>query len=205
MAACRQCGKRNPEGFAFCGDCAASLAQAKPPGTAPSSAPPIDGKSKGGRIELLPWSELSAIQKGGRAAAGVVVLVLIFCFMRGFLSNVGASNLSAASQSSEGPLTDNDRKDGIESLCKVFQIYGMPEDQKNAVGSAKNAASMFKLGDDQSPERSFFILTMIAGEFRAGKLSDQDCAQVGEPLAKVASPRAGSTPSFDEAQHAFYY
>src|ERR1700722_18936666 len=190
MAACRQCGKRNPEGFAFCGDCAASLAQAKPPGTAPSSAPPIDGKSKGGRIELLPWSELSAIQKGGRAAAGVVVLVLIFCFMRGFLSNVGASNLSAASQSSEGPLTDNDRKDGIASLCKVFQIYGIPQDQKNAVGSAKNAASMFKLGDDQSPERSFFILTMIAGEFRAGKLSDQDCAQVGEPLAKVASPRA---------------
>jgi len=205
MAACRQCGKRNPEGFAFCGDCAASLAQAKPPGSASSSAPLIDGKSKGGRIELLPWSELSAIQKGGRAAAGVVVLVLILCFMRGFLSNVGASNLSAASQSSEGPLTDNDRKDGIASLCKVFQIYGIPQDQKNAVGSAKNAASMFKLGDDQSPERSFFILTMIAGEFRAGKLSDQDCAQVGEPLAKVASPRAGSTPSFDEAQHAFYY
>ena len=247
MPACRQCGRRNPEGSAFCGDCAASLAQAKPSGSvspippdepspkptepptlsiqtheirkqAPpkvfkleskvlpaSFAPPIDGKSKGGGIELLPWSELSAGQKGGRAAAGVVVLLLILFFMRGFLSNISASNQSAASQTSEGPLTDNDRKDAIESLCKVFQIYGIPQDQKNAVGSAKNAASMFKLGDDQSPERSFFILSMIAGEFSAGKLSDQDCAEVGEPLAKVASPRAGSTPGFDEAKHAFYY
>jgi hypothetical protein len=245
MPACKQCGKRNPEGFAFCGDCAASLAQAKPPGLASpispdvaqanraadaihakardkkagaprvfkpesmvlpaSSAPPIDGKSKGGRVELLPWSELSAGQKGGRAAAGVVVLFLILSFMPGVLRTVGASNPSAASQSSEGLLTDNDRKYGIASLCKVFQIYGIPQDQKTAVGSAKNAASMFKLGDDQSPERSFFILTMIAGEFSAGKLSDQDCAEVGEPLAKVASPRAGSTPGFDEAKHAFYY
>ncbi len=168
-------------------------------------APPIDGKRKGGGIDLLPWSELSAVQKGGRAAAGVVVLLLIFFFMGGVLRNAGASNQSAASQSSKDPLTDNDRKDGIESLCKVFQIYGIPTDQKNAVGSAKNAASMFKLGDDQSPERSFFILTTIAGEFSAGRLSDQDCAEVGEPLAKVASPRAGSTPSFDEAEHAFYY
>jgi hypothetical protein len=169
------------------------------------SAPPIDGKSKGGRIKLLPWSELSAGQKGGRAAAGVVVLLLILFFMRGVLRDLFASNQSAASQTSEGPLTDNDRKDGIASLCKVFQIYGIPEDQKNAVGSVKNAASMFKLGDDQSPERSFFILSLIAGEFSAGKLSDQDCAEVGEPLAKVASPRAGSTPGFDDAKHAFYY
>ncbi|MGC2305069.1 hypothetical protein [Candidatus Binatus sp.] len=166
---------------------------------------PFDGRSKGGGIELLPWSELSAGQKGGRAAAGVVVLLLIFFFMHVVLRNVGASNQSAASQSSEGPLTDNDREDGIASLCKVFQIYGIPKDQKNAVGSAKNAASMFKLGDDQSPERTFFILTMIAGEFSAGQLSYQDCAEVGEPLAKVAFPRAGSTPSFDEAKHAFYY
>jgi hypothetical protein len=176
------------------------------PAPAPAwSAPPIDGKSKGGGIELVPWSELSAGQKGGRAAAGVVVLFLIFFLMHGVVRNVGASNQSAASQGSEDPLTDNDRKDGIVSLCKVFQIYGIPNDQKNAVGSAKNAASMFKLGDEQSPERSFFILTMVAGEFSAGKLSDQDCAEVGEPLAKVASPRAGSTPSFDEANHAFYY
>jgi hypothetical protein len=243
MPACRKCGKPKPEGAAFCGHCAASLAPAKPspippdepspkptePPTlsiqnhgirkqtppkvfkleskvrpAPASfAPPVEGRRKGGGIELLPWSELSAGQKGGRAAAGVVVLLLIFFFMSGVLRNAGAS--SAASQSSEGPLTDNDRNDGIASLCKVFQIYGIPKDQKNAVGSVKNAASMFKLGDDQSPERSFFILTMIAGEFSAGKLSDQDCAEVGEPLAKVASPRAGSTPSFDEAQHAFYY
>ncbi len=201
MPACRQCGKQNPEGAAFCGYCAASLVPAKPPG----SPSPIDGKSNGGGIELLPWSELSAGQKGGRAAAGVVVLLLIFFFMRGVLRSVGASNQSAAPQSSEGPLTDNDRKDGIASLCKMFQIDGIPKDQKDAVGSAKNAASMFKLGDDQSPERRFFILTRIAGEFSAGKLSDQDCAEVGEPFAKVASPRAGSTPGFDEAKHAFYY
>jgi hypothetical protein len=165
-----------------------------------SSAPPIYGRSKRGGIEMLPWSELSAGQKGGRAAAGVVVLLLIFFFMRGVLGNVDASNQSAAPQTSEIPLTDNDRTDGIVSLCKVFQIYGMPKDQKNAVGSAKNAASMFKLGDDRSPERSFFILTKVAGEFSAGKLSDEDCAEVGEPLPKVAS-----RPSFDAAQHAFVY
>ena len=123
--------------------------------------------------------------------------------MRGVLSNVGASNQSAASQSSEGPLTDNDRKDGIASLCKVFQIYGIPEDQKNAVGSAKNAALMFKLGDDQSPERSFFILTMIAGEFSAGKLAIR--IRRSGSHCKGRFPTAGSTPGFDEAKHAFYY
>ena len=117
------------------------------------------------------------------------------------LRDVGPSNQIVAPRRSDGPLSDNDRTDGIASLCKVFQISGIPQDQKNAVGSVKNAASMFKLGDDQSPERRCFILTMIVAEFSAGKLSDQDCAEVGEPLA----PRAGSTPSFDEAQHAFYY
>lgn len=160
-----------------------------------------DGKSKGRGIELLPWSELSARQKGGRVAAGLVVSLLMFSLMCAVLRDVGPSNQSVAPQRSDGPLTDNDRTDGIASLCKVFQIYGIPKDRKNVVGSVKNAASMFKLGDDQSPERSSLILTLIAAEFSAGKLSDQDCAEVGEPLA----PRAGSTPSFDEAEHAFYY
>src|SRR5713226_6733856 len=120
MPACRQCGKQNPEGTAFCGYCAAALAspakppgapqpttlsggQAKPPpeptasilkheikppampakvlkpesrlqpGRAQSPPPPPtnDGKGKGVSIEWLPWGELSAGQRAGRAAAGV--------------------------------------------------------------------------------------------------------------------------------------
>src|SRR5437879_3975811 len=144
MPACRQCGKQNPEGTAFCGYCAASLAtpmkppaapvsatsigaQAKPapeptasilkhevkpqaapakvfkpesrlqPGRAqtPPPPPPGDGKAKGGSIEWLPWGELSAGQRAGRAAAGVVVLILIFFFLRGMLRGIGSANSNA--------------------------------------------------------------------------------------------------------------
>jgi hypothetical protein len=158
--------------------------------------PPADSKGKGG-IEWLPWSELSAGQRAGRASAGVVGLLLIFFFIRGIFRGIAPSNGSAsAPQSSEVPMTDGDRKDGIESLCKVFQIYGMPKSEQDASGSAKNAAELFKLAGNQSPERSMFILTTIAGQFRDGTLKASDCAEAGAPIGTAENsdaPNAGPT------------
>jgi hypothetical protein len=165
-------------------------AQSQPP-----PPPPADAKAKGGSIEWLPWGELSVGQRAGRAAAGVVVLILIFFFLRGMLRGVASSNQSVSDQQgSEVSMSDSDHRDGIESLCKVFQIYGIPKNQQDASGAAKNAAELFKLAGNQSPERSTFILTAIAEEFRAGKLSDNDCAQAGAPISTAGAGNAGRNP-----------
>jgi len=154
----------------------------------PAHSPPPaagDGKAKSG-IEWLPWGELSAGQRAGRAVAGVIVLLLFFFFVRGILRGIGSSDGSAsAPQGLAVPMSDSDRRDGIESLCKVFQIYGVPKNEQDAAGSAKNAAELFKLAGNQSPERSMFILTAIAGEFRFGKLKATDCAEAGAPIGTV--------------------
>ena len=143
------------------------------------------GRGKGG-FELLPWSELSASQRAGRVVAGVVLLFMVFFFLRGILRDVtgsrGSSASAPAAEGSNAPITEGDRKDGIESLCKVFQIYGLPKDDKGATEAAHNAAELFKLAGNQSPERSTYILTSIVGEFRGGQLGQADCAQAGAPI-----------------------
>ena len=144
-----------------------------------------DKKGRGG-FELLPWSELSASQRAGRAVAGVVLLFMVFFFLRGILRDVtgsrGNSAPAPAAEGSNAPITEGDRKDGIESLCKVFQIYGLPKNDKDAAEAAHNAAELFKLAGNQSPERSTYILTSIVGEFRGGQLGQADCAQAGAPI-----------------------
>ena len=160
--------------------------------TPPSPPPPADAKGKGGSIEWLPWGELSAGQRAGRAAAGVVVLILIFFFLRGMLRGVASSNQSTSDQQGAVAMSDSDRRDGIESLCKIFQIYGIPKNQQDAIGAAKNAAEMFKLAGNQTPERSTFILTAIAEEFRAGKLQGNDCAQAGAPISTAGADNAAA-------------
>jgi hypothetical protein len=143
------------------------------------------GRGKGG-FELLPWSELSPGQRAGRAVAGVVLLFMVFFFLRGILRDVtgsrGNSAPAPAAEGSNAPITEGDRKDGIESLCKVFQIYGLPKNDKDAAEAAHNAAELFKLAGNQSPERSTYILTSIVGEFRGGQLGQADCAQAGAPI-----------------------
>jgi hypothetical protein len=169
-----------------------------------TSAPSGAGRGKGG-FELFPWSKLSTGQRAGRVGAGAIALLLILFFVRGILHSLIRSNASGPAPTADGanlPIAEGDRKDGIESLCKVFQIYGLPKNDSGATEAVHNAV---KLAGNQSPERSTYILTSLVGEFRGGKLSEVDCAQAGAPLAKVASPGAGSSPSFDDAKHAFVY
>jgi hypothetical protein len=233
MPACEQCGKENPAGTAFCGHCAAPLAQPandpasapkpggkpivspqirggspspqpkpfKPEGRNPTTrTPAAGGRGKGG-FELLPWSELSPGQRAGRAVAGIIMLFLIFFFIRGMLRGLGGSRGSSAlvplANGSNAPITEGDRKDGIESLCKVFQIYGLPKNDKAATEAAQNAGELFKLAGNQSPERSNYILSSIVGEFRGGKLTKSDCEAAGAPLP-TSEDTDNSTPDVQD-------
>ena len=163
----------------------------KPETRTPTSSSSGGGGKKGkGGFELLPWSELSSGQRAGRVAAGAIVLFLILFFLRGMLRSVGGSGASVPAISADGsnaPITDGDRKDGIESLCKVFQIYGLPKNDSGANEAVHNAVELFKLAGNQSPERSTYILTSIVGDFRSGKLGQADCAQAGAPIPVNAS------------------
>jgi hypothetical protein len=149
------------------------------------AAPPPPPKGKGG-FEWIPWSELSSTQRAGRSIAIAIVALLFLVFVRVLLSSLagghGSSANAPAADGSNAPITEGDRKDGIESLCKVFQIYGLPKNDHDATEAAHNAAELFKLAGNQSPERSAQILGTIVGEFRSGKLGKADCDAAGAPL-----------------------
>ncbi len=167
----------------------------------PAPPPPSDGgeeKAKGG-FELIPWSELSPAQRAGRSIAAAVVLFLVFFLARAMWRGLsgatsGTSENASSAQSPGAPVTESERKDGIESLCKVFQIYGLPKTDHDATEAAHNAAELFKLPGNQSPEHSAYILTTIVGEFRSGKLSRSDCAQAGAPIATTEESTDNSPP-----------
>ena len=120
--------------------------------------------------------------------AGAVLLFLIFFFLRGMLRGLGGGSgttepaPSAQGSGADAQITEGDRKDGIESLCKVFQIYGLPKNDRDATDAAHNAAELFKLAGNQSPARSNYILTTIVAEFRSGKLGQADCTNAGAPV-----------------------
>ena len=208
MPACAQCGKDNPEGTAFCGHCASPLkvaadepeakpyippsmrasSQTKPSIRTPTFHTPAPVPKGQPGFEWIPWSELSTMQKAGRSlAVAIAALVLILLVRAVFHSVRGGSTAANNAPSVEGtsggaPITEGDRKDGIESLCKVFQIYGLPANDKDASEAARNAGELYKLAGNQSPERSAYILQSIATDFRSGKLGANDCAQAGAPL-----------------------
>jgi hypothetical protein len=167
----------------------------------PGPPPPSDGGENKGKsgFEWIPWSELSPAQRAGRAIAAVVVLLLVFFFIRVIIRGLGrarsgSSENAPSAESSGVPITEGDRKDGIESLCKVFQIYGLPKNDHDATEAARNAAESFKLAGNQSPERSAYILTTIVQEFRSRKLSQADCAEAGAPIATTQDSTDNSTP-----------
>jgi hypothetical protein len=167
------------------------------------TAPP-PSESKG--FELLPWSELSGSQRAGRVGAALVVFFLFFFLLRSMLHGLSGSHGTSASApvaagGSNAPITDGDRKDGIESLCKVFQIYGLPKTDGDATEAAHNASELFKLAGNQSPERSAYILTSIVQEFRGGKLGQSDCAEAGAPIP-VTPPESpeDSSPNSQQSQ-----
>jgi zinc-ribbon domain len=229
MPACRQCGKDNPEGTVFCGYCGTPLTNGDPPtkpagnpgpsaamrGSSPSRpskpeirtptfhAPPPSPKGKGG-FEWIPWSELTGTQRIGRLVAIAVVLFLFLVLIRVLLSSLaglrGAGGGAPSAEGSNAPITGDDRKDGIESLCKVFQIYGLPHNDRDATEAAKNASELFKLAGNQSPERSSYILDSIVQDFRAGKLGKSDCEAAGAPLPTEEPSSDAATPDAQRNQ-----
>ncbi|MFZ0660125.1 MAG: hypothetical protein WBE78_17050 [Candidatus Binataceae bacterium] len=141
-------------------------------------------------IELIPWSELTPGQKAGRGAVIVVVVIVVLAALRGvggmFSSRRSAQGPSEPGQN-EAVLSASDRNDGLQSLCRVFQIYGIPKSDSDADAAAKNAAELFKLAGNQSPARSAVILDQIAHEFSAKKLTAKDCAAAGQPVQAVST------------------
>lgn len=163
-----------------------------------ATPPPADeGKGRGG-FEWIPWSELSPGQRAGRSVALVLAVLVILFLLRGMLRGVvggGGTAATAPAAQSASALSEADRKDGIESLCKVFQIYGLPKNDKDATEAASNAAELYKLSGNQSPERSAYILNAVVAEFRARKLGQPDCAEAGYPLPVTeAAPDDNSIP-----------
>ena len=114
--------------------------------------------------------------------------------MRGLVGGRGTIQPAPSADGSNAPITEGDRKDGIESLCKVFQIYGLPKNDHDATDAAHNAAELFKLAGNQSPERSNYILTSIVGKYRSGKLGQANCADAGAPLPTTEETPDNSSP-----------
>ena len=139
----------------------------------------------------------------GRLVAIAVALFLFIVLIRVLLSSLtglrGASGAPSA-EGSNAPISGDDRKDGIESLCKVFQIYGLPHNDRDATEAAKNASELFKLAGNQSPERSSYILGSIVQDFRAGKLGKADCEASGAPLPTEEPNSDAGTPDVQRDQ-----
>lgn len=165
-----------------------------------SAPPPPPQRGKGGGFEWIPWSELSGAQRAGRLIAILVVGIVFIVLVRVVVSSLaglrgGASPNANVAEGAGSPITEGDRKDGIESLCKVFQIYGLPANDHDASEAAKNAGELFKLAGNQSPERSAYILSTIVGEFRSGKLGKADCETAGAPLPANVDTLGGPSDS----------
>ena len=139
----------------------------------------------------MPWSALTPAQKAGRAAVILVIVIVVLAALRGvagMLPGRGGSVQSPAGVAqTEVVLSDADRKDGLQSLCRVFQIYGIPKSDAEADAAAKNAAALFKLGSNQPTERSAVILDRVAHEFSAKQLTAADCAAAGQPVKAVST------------------
>ena len=153
---------------------------------------------------MIPWSELSGTQRMGRLVAIAVVIFLFIVLVRVLLSSLagirGGGGAGPEVGGSNAPITEGDRKDGIESLCKVFQIYGLPRNDHDATDAAKNASELFKLAGNQSPERSTYILNSIVQDFRAGKLGKSDCEAAGAPLPTEEPSSDSATPDAQRNQ-----
>jgi hypothetical protein len=139
--------------------------------------------SKGGGIQWIPWGELTGGQKAARSLLILVVVVVFIGLIRAALNAVGPMlESSAPVDENKAALSEQDRKDGIVSLCKVFQIYGMPKNETEAGAAARNAAELFKLAGNRTADRNLYIFDSLAQEFTSKKLTAQDCANAGEPL-----------------------
>lgn len=221
MPTCRECGKPNPEGTTFCGSCGKSLAgdhkaplsKAAQPASVgtprqarssrlsqpvfrpPLQSPPLSSGRRG--IERIPPSALGSSHLLGRAIAALAVVIVLLVLTRGLLTLLSSGGGAPATgqpaaQSQNTALTDADRKNGVVSLCKVFQIYGVPKDDREAISAARNATELFKLAGNQTTDGSLYILDTLAREFSSGKLKGQDCTTAGEPLPTTPTSESGT-------------
>ena len=128
----------------------------------------------------------------------VILVVLTAMILRAILRPLLVSSggdANAPVDQNQIPLTQGDRKDGIQSLCKVFEIYGLPRTDQDAADAAHNAGELFKLAGNQSPGRSAYILSTLAQQFRGGQLKPHDCADAGVPLTSSDAAEPAPPPT----------
>ena len=196
MPACPKCGSNNPAGAGTCQNCAASLTNEetyraptppKPPPKRAAPPPPPPPPPKSG-FQWIPWGQLSSGQKLGRAVALAVAVLVVFLIGRSvfrLIAGGSPAEVTSPAQPGKGPvvaMSDVDHAAAIVSLCKVFQIYGMPKDDNDAYATAKNASEMFKTIGDHDQQASMDLFAAVATEFSTGHLTDRDCAAVGQPM-----------------------
>ena len=198
MPACPKCGSNNPAGAGTCQNCAASLtsaetyqapaAQKPPPKRAAPPPPPLPPPKSDGGFQWIPWGQLTSGQRLGRAIAIAVAALVVFLIGRSIVRVVAGGNSTAVTSPAQSGkalppgMSDVDHASAIVSLCKVFQIYGMPKDDNDAYATAKNASEMFKTVGDHDQEASMGLFTAVATEFSSGRLTEKDCAAVGQPM-----------------------
>ena len=139
-----------------------------------------------GAIEWIAWNELTRGQKAGRAFAIFIALLLIGTILRLAIGRIGSSfgpGTVASPEPSQSPLTAEERADGLASLCPTVGIYGIPQNDKDAVEVAQHADDLFKLPGDRPRERVMYILTRLAHEFQSGALKPSDCPPTSTPSA----------------------
>lgn len=119
-----------------------------------------------------------------------VIAIVVLAALRGIggmFSSRGGEHGPAEPNQEGAVLSASDRNDGLQSLCSVFQIYGIPKTDSDADAAAKNAAQMYKLAGNQSPARTAIILKQLAHEFSAKQLTASDCAAAGQPVQAVST------------------
>jgi len=146
-------------------------------------------------IQWIPWSELTSTQRITRLVVFGVLGISILVVVKNAILPQRAGGPAPATTQEGATLSDSERHDGIESLCKVFQIYGLPKTDNDVSAAVKNASELFKLSGGETVDRGNYIFQSLANDFRSKKLGGSDCAEAGAPLPTSDDNGAAAEPS----------